>query len=479
MHDGAQLEKLACAMKDSRAKRQARAKQNANITTVPSGYVYLGQFIDHDITKDNRYLADAIPDVKETRNFRTARLDLEMLYGRDPASIPCIYEDDGERLKLGPTMPVTSPNGTTVATSLDDLPRLSDGTAIIVDPRNDENLIVAQMHVLFIKFHNRVLRLLKDDSGLAPAGGGSPLEQARRFVTWHYQWIVLHEFLPAIARKSVLDDINSARSQPKLFPQWFTPSDAPVSLPIEFSVAAFRFGHSMVRDRYELNGHIGGAFLSEIVRMTKRGGGVVEHLPANYVIDWDSFFGSLPARVNHAEPIDRYITEMLYDLPKQTEEAFRFQFTLGVSRLDPTAKMMPPLPETTLKRGSAMCLPSGEEFARRFGLPSLDPAELFPQQEQFFEKGLNKRTPLWYYLLAEAELEPSAEPLSPQVNRQSQLGTIGSGIVAETLYQLLNADQQSIANDGRDWRPPTFTAAPGGRCWCLDSMENLIRFVGM
>jgi hypothetical protein len=165
----------------------------------------------------------------------------------------------------------------------------------------------------------------------------------------------------------VLKDIET-ESKPRVFRRWYTPGDAPVSLPVEFSVAAFQFGHSMVRDRYDLNRHVGGVKASELVRMTYRGCGITSQLPANYVVDWDSFFGSLPGRANHAEAIDTTISEMLYDLPKQTEDAFRFQASLTASRFVCGGNMMPPLPEMTLKRGSNIRLPSGEEFARRFKL---------------------------------------------------------------------------------------------------------------
>jgi hypothetical protein len=468
-------------MKDSPAKRLARAQQNADFNRVPSGYVYFGQFIDHDVTKDNRYLAEATPHERETRNFRTARLDLESLYGAVPASVPCIYEKDGERLRLGWTLAASDKHGQPIASSPNDLPRINDGTeadgtAIVIDPRNDENLIVAQLHVLFIKFHNRVIRLFKEHD-LPTEQGDSLFEQARRFVTRHYQWIVLHDFLPAIVRKAVLDDIIKPKSKPRLYDYWYTPADVPVSLPIEFSVAAFRFGHSMIREGYELNSHVGGVDSSEIIRMTKRGGGIKTQLPANYVLDWSSFFGTLPGRVNRAQLIDAFITEMLYDLPKQTEEAFRLQSNVRILPIDPSEKMIPPLPETTLKRGSSIRLPSGEEIAKQFGLPVLGPAQLFPGDQEFFERALTGRTPLWYYFLQEAAVEKPEPPTGPNKRPMQKLGTIGSRVVAETLYQLLKADGLSFLYANPQWTPPQFTVRATGRQWCLDSMSKLVRFV--
>jgi hypothetical protein len=479
-HDDAVLENLAIQMRDSPSKRHARAAQNNALVTMPSGYVYFGQFIDHDVTKDNRYLAEAIPCVEKIANFRTASLDLDCLYGKDPTRVPCIYEDDKERLKLGSTLAACGLDGQPIASSRDDLPRLADGRAVVVDPRNDENLIVAQLHVLFAKFHNCALELLRHRPDLSPIAEESLFENARRFVTWHYQWLVINDFLPRVARQVVLKKIKKAGSRPLLFKRWYTPADAPVSLPVEFSAAAFRFGHSMVRHTYDLNRYIGGVNAGELLRMTYRGCGVTTQLPANYVVDWTSFFGSLPGRTNLAENIDASISEMLYDIPKQTEDAFRFQTSLtAASHFACGGKMIPALPEMTLKRGSKMRLPSGEEFARRFKRKPIDPIVLFPGQNDFFAADLNRRTPLWYYLLREAEVEPNPEsPLPPPINRQLQkLGTLGSRIVSETLYQLLKADSESISNKGRKWKPPKFTFRPARVGWCITCMADLIRFV--
>jgi hypothetical protein len=133
----------------------------------------------------------------------------------------------------------------------------------------------------------------------------------------------------------------------------------------------------------------------------------------------------------------------------------------------------------TLKRGSNIRLPSGEEFARRFKFDPFDSEEIFPGQDEFFESGLKGRTPLWYYLLREAVIDPNPEPVEVPINRQLQkLGTLGSCIVAETLYQLLHADKQSILHEGKGWEPPVFTFGSTRRHWRIRSMSDLTRFVG-
>jgi hypothetical protein len=471
-HDDRVLETLADGMKDSAAKQQARAAKNKihPIATVPSGYVYFGQLIDHDITKDNRFLREAIPCVEKIENFRTTKLDLECIYGKDPKNVPCIYEDDKERLKLGPVLGM---NGQPILSQLDDLPRSSDGRAIIIDPRNDENLIISQMHVLFTKFHNYTVELLTTQPERAPITDGSLRDKARRFVIWHYQWWILNDFLPKIARSEVLKDIRRPKSKPRLFKRWYTLKDPPVSMPVEFSAAAFRFGHSMVRDNYHLNDGLS-APATEILHMTYRGCGITSHLTKSHVVDWSRFFGSRPTD-NHAEKIDTTISDVLYGVPKQTEDSFRFQASFARSPLVCGGKMVPVLPAMTLMRGSRMRLPSGEEFATRFNHTPIAPSLLFPNQEQFFESDLNGRTPLWYYLLAEAEVEPNPEPPQPIGAQLQKLGTLGSRIVAETLYQLLRVDQDSIAHLGRNWKPPKFRFF--GQTWRLATLTDLVQFI--
>ena len=248
-HDEHQLEALAKMMNASLAApgdRDERFRDNV----MRSGYVYLGQFIDHDITRDVRLLREAGCDTEQTLNFRTPALDLDLLYGKDPAAVPCLYEGKGH-LKLGMTEARYGRTSTD-----DDLPRRPDGTAIVMDARSDENLFIAQTHVLFAKFHNCVLELLKDQPTLSAGPVDASLfERARRFVTWHYQWIVLKDFLPHIVQKETLKDIE--KNGLHLFPRAHTPADSSFALPVEFTVAAFRFGHSMVRDGYFLIAHTG------------------------------------------------------------------------------------------------------------------------------------------------------------------------------------------------------------------------------
>lgn len=162
----------------------------------------------------------------------------------------------------------------------------------MIDPRNDENLILAQIHVLMAKFHNGVLTLLrrKPELSAGPATKSLP-RQARRWVMWHYQWLILHDFLQRFIRAEALEGIS--RNRLRLFPRNYTPSDYSVALPVEFTGAAYRFGHSMIQSQYGLNLAIGGIPASELIAVTQHGGRIGPEspaVPASHVVDWDLYF---------------------------------------------------------------------------------------------------------------------------------------------------------------------------------------------
>ena len=216
---------------------------------IPAGYTYLGQFIDHDMTfdKTNVMLGTNVTPA-QLLQARSPSLDLDALYGAgplDPGSQQ-FYSDD-RHLKTG----------TTIATPPDpalagfDLPRGQGSTvaqkrkAVIPDHRNDENLAVAQTHLAFVRFHNRVVDTLP--AATPPA---QRFALARELAIKHYQWMILTDFLPRICKKSVVDDVFA--NGRKAFEVGADPMTVP-TMPIEFSVAAFRLGHSMIRGVYQWN----------------------------------------------------------------------------------------------------------------------------------------------------------------------------------------------------------------------------------
>ncbi len=452
-------------MRDSKRKRTARKRT----PSMPSGYLYFGQFIDHDLTRDHRSLAAARGDAEQTINYRTPRLDLDHLFGKNADDFSQLYEDNGS-LRLGLTRESTLQDGRRIPSTLDDLRRRVDGSACLVDPRNDENLIVAQIHVLMSKFYNRILALLRRRPELSAGPVDASLAaQARRLVTWHYQWLILHDFLPRFIRADVLSAVMNRDL--RLFPRRYRPRDYPMAIPIEFTGAAYRFGHSMIQPEYGLNLEAGAIPATELIAMTQRGGMISREspaLPASHVIDWDLFFDGPDAQLNRGQNIDTFIPEVLYGLPPDAAKDFRRQGPIC-------------LPEVTLLRGSRMGLPSGEELARNFSFEPLS-ADLIPatpSDQSFFEDpAFRGRTPLWYYFLREAAVEEMTKPeLAPEPELPIQkLGTLGSRVVAEVFYQLLWADGDSIMHAGRGWAPPAFVFGKLQRLRPINSLAALAEF---
>src|SRR3954454_11988032 len=124
-------------------KDENRSRLADGSLRLPAGYTYFGQFVDHDITFDPVSSLTRQNDPDALTDFRTPRFDLDSLYGAGPSDQPYLYKPDGVSLAL-------APGGI-------DLQRNGDGRALIGDPRNDENLIVSQLQVAFINFHNAVV----------------------------------------------------------------------------------------------------------------------------------------------------------------------------------------------------------------------------------------------------------------------------------------------------------------------------------
>ena len=193
---------------------------------IPAGYTFFSQFVDHDITLDttSKLDSDWVQDVKKLPNLRSPSLDLDCVYGFGPEASPHLYDGDSGKLLTGND---TNPN---------DLARAKDGTALIGDPRNDENIFVSQLQLVFLRFHNKLI-----DAGLE-------FEEAQRQARYHYQYIVLHDFLRNICDPEVyhfaLENLYRHNYPLKFFPD----EHGKIHMPVEFSVAAYRFGHSMVRN---------------------------------------------------------------------------------------------------------------------------------------------------------------------------------------------------------------------------------------
>jgi hypothetical protein len=428
--DETHLRQLAMRMKDIPQNRRGRPRRG---DLAPSGFVYLGQFLDHDLTRDETRLEHASAAPEKTRNLHAPRLNLESLYGGGPLESPDLYdlsESGSETFLLGNTEAMPRKK---IQSTPDDFHR-RNGRPLLADDRNDQHLILAQLHVVFLQFHNRVVDHLKRDIAADEAFPNETIfDTARRLVIWHYQWIVRNEFLKWFVLREILADIE------KNGPLFFKPvqGEGVPQLPIEFTQAAFRFGHSMVQPQYEINQWIGLVPLSGLLRRTHPGE-AGKSLPANRVVDWDRFTRTWGGNANFAENIDTLISEGMFNLPASAMPIF-------------SKTPLPPLPEMTLVRGSRIGLPSGQEACRAAGVEPLAEAQIgFDDEDNEFlrDHGMNEKTPLWYYLLREAEVLGIR-----RFSGGECLGPLGSGIVAEVLLGVMNADPEHYLNVDPSWRP--------------------------
>jgi hypothetical protein len=215
-------------------------KPSGNNANISAGFTYLAQFIDHDITLDTTGLNESLQDPNAVENFRTPRLDLDSVYGLGPRVQPSLYQRDSPgraKLLIGTTSAGVFPVNAGLA---HDLPRNSEGFAIIGDERNDENLLVAQTHLAFLRFHNAIVDKLH---GTVP--DSQLFSAARRAVVELYQSMVVRDFLTKLCD---VNDINAALQQRRFFRfETFGAFGQPY-MPLEFSVAAYRLGHSQVRN---------------------------------------------------------------------------------------------------------------------------------------------------------------------------------------------------------------------------------------
>jgi len=398
---------------------------------LPAGYTYLGQFIDHDLTFDPTRLPDSPIDITQLNNFRSPALDLDNLLGFGPGADPVLYEPPSAGARAGRLRTAASLAGNPDGVA-HDLPRLSDGTPLIGDPRNDENLFVGQLHTAFITFFNKIFVDLAagniPDPGPADA---STSEKAARVARWHYQWIVLKDFLPRLVDNNILSMVVANG------PYHYHPAPESPYMPVEFSGAAYRLGHSMVRERYHVNTGFPTAALGDLFSFSSSGGNVP--VPGQWFINWNRLFEIDPATaVNPARRLDPYAAPTLHQLPNVPAPA-----SLAVRNL---------------LRGWSWGLPSGQSIAARIGVPILTSAQILADDGgQLYKEApvvepfnFHNDTPLWYYILKEAAV----------FNQGELLGPVGSTILAEVFVGLLRADTESFVNVNPGWTPTLPSATP-------------------
>ena len=429
-------------------------KETADHPMLPAGFTYLGQFIDHDVTFDKtKGIPPGVLLISDVVQGRNPSLELDSLYGLGPTieSRPDgrrIYQQDSIKLRTGTTSPDFSLNFK--GNYENDLPRGDNPKKVeqasIADERNDENLAVAQMHVAFIKFHNKVIDLYSEEF----AKENTPLDEqfniVRREVVRHYQWIVLKDFLPKIIDPKILDYVVNTECK------HFKPLVERSFVPFEFSFAAFRLGHSLVRETYEWNkffhaeppplGQLGGvADLSELFRRTgfayNNLGGGHGRLPGPWIINWTNFFDfeGFPGhqknpKMNVAKSIDTSLSPTLAKLRIPMEMPAALAKLLESKGLE---KGLVSLPVINLLRGWLVGVPTAQSVIERLSedrelgdFVRLCPEEIAADSKSIMKSGLQKLTPLWYYVLQEAK----------KIGKGKHLGPVGSLIMAEAFRRI-------------------------------------------
>lgn len=385
-----------------------------------AGATFMGQFFDHDMTFDTTSRLGRPTNPHTAPNARRPFFDLDSVYGAGPAGSPLLY-DSGDRAKFR-----LEHGGL-----FEDLPRDASGTAIIADPRNDENLMIAGLQVAFLLFHNRVVDRVRDTH--PELSSEEAFDEARRLVTLHYQWLLLHEFLPQFVGAPMVSDVlaNGGRFYPT--------KQSESTIPIEFQMA-YRFGHSLVRPSYRANftGAGGGQFFAMVFdggpsgEPTDLRGGA---RGSRRFVGWQTFF-RFPGFETDTRPnkrIDTRLSTPLFDLP-----------------LGAIASGLPPvsLAERNLLRHLTWQMPSGQAIAAAMGGPVLSDAH-FAELQAIYPPFVSS-TPLWYYVLREADVLANGETLGP----------IGGRLVAEVFVGLLRTDPNSILNQAAPFAP-SLGPAPG------------------
>ena len=510
------LKALGRAMLENEPVQGGELEATGN-STIPPVYTYWGQFIDHDITLNtdsNKSVSDITQSdlapltptfvTTHLRNGRQPALNLDSLYG------------DGPTFPNGPATEAANMYTADLALKLSDItvgqgipgdmidpvgdlqrdlfrdqtladdpntPDVDAAVAVIGDSRNDENLIVAQLHVAFAKFHNAVLAAVRAQPG-APTDPAALFARVRQLVTWHYPWLVVHDYLKTVTQTGVVDKVLLGGNKA------YAPRNGDPYMPLEFSVAAFRFGHSMVRGFYDYNRNFGRknggpgvvapfatfgqifAFTGSARALDGSGepapfsGTGLTTLPFNWVIEWDRFVDKGAVRPDHfARRIDTRLAPPLFDMLNQigpNEGGFPIVIRELLTRLA----------VRNLLRGYSLCLPTGQAVAEELGIPPLSRGQLRSGNTASFNQvlrdgGFEQATPLWYYVLKEAEVLANGNSLGP----------VGSRIVAETLIGQLRADAGSFLNAPAPWSPEQGVLLPDGSP--IVSINDLFRFAGV
>jgi Animal haem peroxidase len=445
---------------------------------ISAAYTYFGQFVDHDITlgttsssAQNLLSPDLKPleleEIRETtKNIRTATFELDSVYNH-PAPRD---QENRSKMRIGRVTPLFAKEKPFLRpddkADENDLPRRpkrfdpkKDRAALIGDARNDENTIIAQLHLAFLLAHNELVEQ------------GETYEGARKLLRQHYQHIVIHDFLKQVADPQIVDDILANG------PQFYNPGAGnDFFLPMEFSVAAYRFGHSMVRDDYDFNLNFNRSedrpatlrFLFTFTALSGQLGFGEEEdrptLPENWIIEWENFFdpqGGAPR--SRARRFDTKLVEPLQELRDELGNPLK-----DCARDAESGEISARLAVRNLLRGYLLRMPTGQAVARALGEEVLTEDEITagsasPEQVRvLLQGGFLDRTPLWYYILVESAVRAEGQHLGP----------VGSRLIAEVIVGLIQRSPSSILAQ-QDWKPSL------GQQQGKFDLPDLLKFAGV
>jgi hypothetical protein len=488
------------------------AGQRDVLSKVPAAYTYFGQFLNHDIsapvrvtTVSNpaRRIIEADPDLDVLlspvrarsinvhldllRNEHARPMTLNSLYGGGPsdAASSSLYASDKVRFLLADAFddPAMLPqhrarldlNGK----SKFDLPR--DGAAkvaLIADRRNDQNLAISQLHLAFMLFHNRVA---DDVARKFPRSGEKfQFEEARRIVTRHYQWCIVHDYLDRTGTSSHGSFQGIVPGAKRRFANKL---NKPNTVPLEFTTAAFRFGHSMVGAFYDYNevfskDGVRPAQLLELFMFTSSKGmlnqvpppGRSPQVPFHWIINWNMFLKD-PPEGSAAESINPRLAGTMLGLQEKMDDSKMRQGLQSICARN-------------LRRGYHRFIPSGQKLANALGLPGLDSNELLQGfgRAQMLSSGTLERfeqlitagqfgsaMPAWAYFLCEAQ----------NANSGKALGPVAGAIVRETILGLLKLNKSPVIGTEQEppkWNPADNSSLRTSEGKPVDSLRRILEF---
>jgi hypothetical protein len=436
-----------------------REDENPNL---PAGYTYLAQLIAHDLTFVDTVFPQLLERTPQAQNFRVARLELDTLYGGGAIERPACYaapaapEQRRFLLRLGYFRDRADPRSLPAQEQRKrarDLPRLScsfldEGRlgltdVAIADPRNDDQPIVAQIFVLFAMLHNAVCRrLLSPGEGTSLLRGDDLFLAARKVVTHVYQEIIAKDFLARLLNKSVYRRYASHQGA-------LLDSAEDGRMPIEFSHAAFRFGHAMVRSGYQFNASVDSFFnLPDTLRENSLNKPGRMPLPAIWIIQWSHFFDVSGRAVNLSRRLAPSMAQSLFDdalfgddTPAHQDDTLAYRDLVrgapGMRSLSSlTEKLRPHFPRLPallenpdiLRKAINDWLDSSQPIENLYGkkVPSLTSED---------RRLLSEDPPLLFFILLEAANTEDGE----------RLGFLGSIIVAEVIFAALRDSPVRLA----------------------------------